>query len=522
MQESLSSSKVVVRSGFFNLLGYGVSVLYMLFLVPVVVGYVGIEQYGLWSLVIAFTGYIGLVDLGMGTSFVPFIARYVSLKSYDDVNKVIQHGLLYYVCLSLVLLAIGYVVSPLLFSLVRIPHAYIESTRTLFLIALVGFSFSTIAGVFGSVLTALQRMETYNILLIAYLVEKFVAITIALMLGYGLPGLMVSDLALTILGLVPLILMTKKYFPYLAFRWMGYDWALMKKLFRFGTQLQISRIAEMIQSHFDKFILSRLFGLSAVSMYDFGSRPSSRLRGLPLTAVSSLIPAISALDAVENRNRIQAALVRSTRYLAIVTVPMFAFFICFAGEIIYVWIGSGFGQAAMTLRLLSVAHLVAVVTGAMALVSQGMGEPEVQMRTTLIQAALNIVLSLTLATMFGFYGAVVGTTVSIVIGGLLLFRWYGKKLIDHPLSMFVRVMVKPLVSVLPSVVVGLVVSQVVQQLLGFHTRAAISVLLAAVAMVFLGLYGGMIVWSKTLSSDDRGFVEGAIPARFMHLLKFVK
>lgn len=520
MQESLSSSKAVVRSAFFNLLGFGVSVLYMLFLVPLVVGYIGIEQYGLWSLILALTGYVGLVDLGIGTSFVPYIARYASLEAYESVNKVIQHGLLFYVCLSLFVVGMGYVLSPWLFSLVRIPAEYLPSARLFFLIALIGFGCSTVAGVFGSVLSAFQRMDIYNILLTAFLVEKFLAILVALVMGYGLLGLMVADLLITVLGLVPLIVMTKKHFPHLTVRWVGYDPGVMKTLLKFGAQLQISRIAETVQAHFDKLILSRFIGLSAVSMYDFGSRPGGRLRALPLTAVSSLIPAISALDAAQDRARIQAALVRSTRYLAIVAVPLFAFFICFAGDIVFIWLGEGYDQAAMTLRLLSFAHVVSVVASAMALISQGMAAPGVQMRTTLIQATLNILLSLVLVMRFGFYGAVVGTTVSVIVGGLLLFAWFGRKLVDRPLTMFVKVIGKPLMSIIPSIVVGVGFITFGGHALGMETRTERGLLLLCVVLIFVTLYGVMIVWSKTVSSDDRGFVEGVVPARLKYLLKF--
>lgn len=520
MQESLSSSKAVVRSAFFNLLGFGVSVLYMLLVLPMVVAHIGIEQYGLWSLVLALSGYVGLVDLGIGTAFVPYIARSMSLESYDDVNKVVQHGVLFYVLLSFVVLALGYSVAPWLFSLVNIPGPYLESARTMLLIALVGFAFSSVAGVFGSVLSALQRMDTYNILLAVFFVEKIAAITIVLRLGYGIMGVMLADLIITALALAPLIVVTRKYFPQLTFRWNGYDSSVMKKLLKFGTQIQVSRIADTVQSHFDKLILSRFVGLPAVSMYDFGSRPSGRLRALPMTAISSLIPAVSALDAVDNIERIRAGLIRSTRYLAIVAVPLFAFFVCFAGEIVFVWLGPGFGQAAMTLRVLSFGHVISVVASAMALVSQGMAEPGVQMKVSLIQSAINVVLSLTLVMAFGFYGAVVGTTISIIIGGLLLFEWYGRRLIDAPLATFMNVTGKPLMSVIPPVIVCLGTVSIASKFPSMDTRVALGLLLLFVALVFGALYGLMIKWSKTLSSDDRGFIERALPLRFKYLLKF--
>lgn len=521
MQESLSSSRAVVRSSFFNLIGFGVSVLYMVLLVPLVVRYVGIDQYGLWTLILALTGYVGLVDLGMGTSFVPYIARYASLGSHDDVNKVIRHGLLFYSCLSVLVIGVGYGISPWLFALVRIPDAYLESARLLFFIALVGFGFSSVAGVFGSVLSALQRMDTYNTVLAVLLIGKFAAIMGALTLGYGLFGLMMADLVVGGLGLVPMVMLTRKHFPRLELRWRGYDPVMMKTLLKFGTQLQISRIADAVQSQFDKLILSRFIGLSAVSMYDFGSRPGGRLRALPLTAVSSLIPAVSALDAEDNKARIQAAWIRSTRYLAIVAAPLFAFFICFADDIVYVWLGDGYRQAALTLRILSCAHVVTVIASATALVSQGMGEPGIQMRSTLIQATLNIILSTTFVYLFGFYGAVAGTTISVVIGSLLLFVWYGRRLVERPFETFFRVTFGPLLSIIPSIIMGLGILLVAERVLGFATRAERGGLLVLVALVFLALYGIMVVWSKTLSSDDRGFIEGVIPSRLKYFLRFL-
>ncbi len=521
MQESLSSSRVVARSAFFNLLGFGISILYMVFLVPLVVRYVGVEEYGLWTLLLALTGYVGLVDLGIGTSFVPYIARYASLGSHDDVNKVILHGLLFYTLFSVLILGIGYFISPWLFALVRIPVPYLESARSLFLVALVGFAFSTIAGVFGSVLNALQRMDSYNIFLSVVLLGKFGAILIALSLGYGLFGLMMADLIVTAASLAPLLVLTRKHFPRLALKWQGYDSVMMKTLLKFGTQLQVSRLAEAIQAHFDKLILSRFIGLSAVSMYDFGSRPGGRLRSLPLTAVSSLVPAVSALDAADNRARILAGLIRSTRYLAIVSVPLFAYFMCFADDVVYVWLGGGFGQAAQTLRILSCAHLVSVIAGAMALVSQGMGQPGVQMRTTLIQAILNIVLSIVLVILFGFYGAVAGTTISAVVGSLLLFAWYGRRLIDRPLTAFVKATFGPALSIVPSLIVGGGMVLALEHLVGLETRAERGALLVLVALVFLILYAVMLVRSGTLSSDDRAFAEGIMPTRLKYLLRYL-
>jgi O-antigen/teichoic acid export membrane protein len=520
MQDHLASSKVVVRSGFFNLLGYGASALYMLLILPLIVGYVGIEEYGLWTLVLALSGYVGLMDLGIGTSFVPYIARYVSLASYDEVNKVVQHGLLFYVGISLIVVAAGYAVAASLFSLVNLPAAYLESARLMFLLALLGFAFSSVAGVFGSVLTALQRVDAFNALLVGFLLLKLATIAVVLELGYGLMGVMWADLTITIISIVPFVIMARKFVPQLSLRWSGYDAPLMRSLIGFGTKLQVSRIADIVQAHFDKLILSRFVGLSAVSMYDFGSRPGGRLRALPLTAIASLVPAVSALNATDEAGRIRAAVVRSTRYLAIVAVGMFAFFLCFAGQFVEVWLGSGFERAAMVLRVLSLGHLVGVVASAMSFAAQGMGKPEIQMHTTLVQAVLNVLLSLGLVSVYGFYGAVAGTSISAIVAGLLFFSWFGRRLVDRPMTVLLTSMGKPLLSVIPAAAVGFAMITGADFLGVPESRMERGVLLALMAILFAGTYVIALILLKTLTADDKGFVEAVTPSRFRFILRF--
>ena len=92
----LSSSRVVVRSGLFNIAGFLASAVYMVMLVPMAKGFLGNEQYGLWTAVLAITGYIGLADLGLSTSFVTYLARFVAQGDLRSANRVITHGLLFY------------------------------------------------------------------------------------------------------------------------------------------------------------------------------------------------------------------------------------------------------------------------------------------------------------------------------------------------------------------------------------------------------------------------------------------
>jgi O-antigen/teichoic acid export membrane protein len=519
MQGHLASSKVVVKSAFYNLLGFGASILYIVFLVPVVVGHIGVEQYGLWSIVLALTGYVGLADLGLSASFVKYVAEYVSLNEYARVNKVIQQGALFYLCLTLVMITIGPFLFSFVYTLLKIPSAQFGLASNAFMLSLVNFGVSSVAGVLASALTGIQRTDVFNRLVIASFVARYIAIVAVLVNGYGLLGFMIADLAVGAAFIVPLWFATKRYCPYVSLRFAGYDHGLMKSLLRFGFQLQISRFAELVQAQFDKLLITRYVNLGGVSMYDFGSRPLGRIRSLPVTAVSALVPAVSSLHAERDATRINAALVRGTKYLFIFGLPVFVFSVCFAHELIRVWLGDGFDNAALTLQILAPGYFVGVVVSVLALVSQGKGEPKYQMYAMMVQAGLNIVLSFILITSFGFFGAVSGTAVASVVGGLLFFHWYGKRLMDRPLSRLFGIAAKPLVSVALSVLACEGVASLMHASSVFGSRFGSLLIVVIAGLIFLILYVILLIATKVLTSDDRAFFINIIPSKFAHLLR---
>ncbi len=519
MDRSLASSSVVVQNAFFNLLGYGASALYAFLLIPMIVSYVGVEQFGLWSLVVALTGYIGLADLGLSTSFVKYIAEYASLDRPDDVNKVVLHGFVFYMGVSLVVLVAGYLLFPFLYSVLKISSVHFTLAYTIFMLSLLSFGAASTITVVASVLSGIQRNDVLNIVMTCMLLVKFLAIWFVLHRGFGLVGLTLADLLVTAVTIGPLVVVTKRYYVPLSMRFFRYDRVVMKKLLKFGSQLQVSRVAEIVQSQFDKLLLTRFIGLSAVSLYDFGSRPLGRLRALPLTAITSIVPAVSALEAAEDAVRIRAAVLRSTRYMIVLALPMFAFALCFSGEILTVWLGNSLPQSALTMSIFSIAYLANVVMGPLALASQGTGQPQYQMKAMLIQVVLNIVLSTLFVMLAGYYGAVAGTTTAMITGTLIFLNWYGKKLWESPASTVAQLVSKPLVSVAPSIIGALAAHRLVIEIFLLHSRLGRGIALVIAAVTFFPIYVLMLRWTKTLSDDDRIFVKNVLPLRMRNRLR---
>lgn len=63
---------------------------------PIIVRKLGSERYGIWMLVFSLVEYLWLFDLGFNTAVTQFVAKYRARNEPDQINRVINTGLLYF------------------------------------------------------------------------------------------------------------------------------------------------------------------------------------------------------------------------------------------------------------------------------------------------------------------------------------------------------------------------------------------------------------------------------------------
>src|SRR5512140_3867590 len=69
---------------------------------PYILHKLGPERYGIWALVFSLVEYLWFFDLGFNTSVTQFVAKYRARNEPDQINRVINTGLLYFCAVALV------------------------------------------------------------------------------------------------------------------------------------------------------------------------------------------------------------------------------------------------------------------------------------------------------------------------------------------------------------------------------------------------------------------------------------
>ena len=194
-----SISHKIVNNTLFNILGRICSITILLFVTPYIIGHIGIIKYGIWGIIGVLTSYCALLDFGIGTSFVKYIAEYTSKKDYERANCVVNTGVAYYSVLGAVIASLVIIFTRQLVHFLNISPDLENEIVPVIALGIIAFAVNSALSPFASVQTSLQRMDITNKVLIVMSIIRVIGIVYVLESGYGLLGLMVNNALVLVL-----------------------------------------------------------------------------------------------------------------------------------------------------------------------------------------------------------------------------------------------------------------------------------------------------------------------------------
>jgi len=424
-----SLTQVVITNTAFNILGKSWGIIIALFLTPYTISCIGVERYGVWALVSVVTSYFGLLDLGIGSSYVKYIAEYHTKRDCLQINRIVNSGLAFYGVFMAVVLALAYFFMPQILAILKIPPALSQEVTFVFWVGIFTFCVSNAASSFVAVQSGLQRMDIYNKVSLAVSIPYALGTVLALEMGYGLRGLIVVSAITMVLAGAANAIAAFRLLPELELSPKYYSWHTFKTLFSYGSKLQIARVSSTVSMQIDKILLTYYLTLGMVTMFQLASAIIEQAKAIPLLFLGALIPAFAELDARQEHGKITDNYIRGTKYVTLLSFPLFSMLIVSAGPLLLAWMGKGYGQAAILVRILAVGWALAVISGVRSAVLQAINRPGIEMRAGLIAAVFNIPLSIILIKTFGFSGAALGTTIALAASG-----WYGFERLNRELK----------------------------------------------------------------------------------------
>jgi len=499
-----SVSQKIFRNTTWNILAKILRILTFLFLIPFMIHHVGTVRYGIWITLFAFVEYFTFLDLGFGAAAIKYTADYYAQKDPLNIGRIVSATVLFHSLIIPPVVCLLFLTGHVLRFFHVSPQYFAESLFVLKAV-LVIFAFNHVTSVFRNILIGLQRMDIQNTCEIIHTLLYAIGTVVVLKTGFGLKGLILLVGGLRLFLSISQGLLVFKLVPEIKAGLKRLDSKIFKDFFRYGIKLQFTSFAGFFNLYLDKILIGHFLRIELVTFYELGAKIAMLIQILPSFFSAPLIPASAELAATNDKKRLVAIHLKGSRYITLIAAPVSSFMIVMAPVIMAVWMGSmEYLNANLALRILSVGYFFGIITLVVRAMGRGIGILQYEMYAAGFMAVANLVLSITLILTIGFTGALMGTSLAMTVGNILLLYRFNRYMGVPFLEFMKRSIGKPIMcaAVAGTVTFWLQGFLSNSYLLLSPVRLNLVITLMITGTVFSGIYGiGLVLTSAVGRSD---------------------
>jgi O-antigen/teichoic acid export membrane protein len=199
------------------------------------------------------------------------------------------------------------------------------------------------------------------------------------------------------------------------------DRATMRRVRGYSLDAFLAMVAGRACVQSGAVIAGLALGETAVTYFGIASRLVEFAKALLRTATNTLTPAISSLEAAGDTAAIRRLFLRGTRWVLYLILPVHLGLVVFGQPFLTIWMGDArYAERCYPPLVILASTLTLVVAQSVASrVLYGTGRLRGFARMAMVEAAVNVALSVTLCVHFGLVGLAIG----VAVPNLLMCLW---------------------------------------------------------------------------------------------------
>ncbi len=404
-------------------IGRAVALLAWLAITPVVFHALSREQFGVWSLFFALTGYLGSLDLGLAQVTLRASAAAHARGADAEAGEYATLAVLGYAALAIAWLALTPLVADPLLAFLRLPDDVRAGARFALVMGPIVFGAVGLANVTLSIAQGVGRFDLANAITLVSALGQVGGILFALRSGRGLEGVLVATAAGWTLAFLVGLAVARRAAP--GFRWAPPQRALRRlgETVRFGGPMQLANAVAVFHQQVDKLLLTRAGALAAVGPYELGLRVSTASAMVPYLMLQAMLPEASALHARGEPARLRELFVRTHRYVLVASAALLAASWGGADRLFHAWLGGANEAGALALRGLAVALATALWAGTSSNTARAIGRTDLEAEYAIGALLVHVAAALALVPRWSLAGALV----SLCAGNALAGLWFATR-----------------------------------------------------------------------------------------------
>ncbi len=438
-----SRPRSILSSALWNLSSMAWSMAALFFLTPFLVRHIGENGYGFYILLTTVSGFLGLMNLGLGEATLRYVAYYHSRNDEEGINRVVGSTLFVYLLMGITASTGLYHAADYLVGFLDPADISRSLATELFRITCAAFCVRFVSGPFFAIPQAVLRYDITSRLLIAENVVRVAGSFYVVNKGFGIHGLIFLNLFLAVFFLIITFIAAGRVMP--GIRLMPFpERKGLKEIFNYGIFSFLSQMVGIAWQYTDRMLLGILVGTGAVAYFSVPQELVLRFLGIGASAGAVLMPKFSS---IRDKERLCFLYLNSTAILMTVTFVIFTPLAVLFRDFIRLWVSPEF--AAQSGFIGTILAASCVVRGAFIPYQElfrGIGKPQYHLVITILSSATILIADLILIPAHGLAGAGYAFCLSPVWGIACIFFVYRRIFHMKSLESLIRLVFIPMIT----------------------------------------------------------------------------
>ena len=460
-----------------------------IFYTPMYMRYLGTTDYGINSLVQSIMGYIGMLNLGLGSAMVRYTVRYRTEGKIEEEKSLNGMFLVIFSIIMLVSIFIGiyvYCMLPNMFA-EKFTVEELIKTKKVFAITMIGTAISFPVSVFSTNISSRERFLYQRVLGLLKMVITPVVGAILMTNGFGIVAVVSVTIILGLINNIFDIIYALKIGMRLKFK--NFDFEILKDISKYSFYIFLNIIIDRVYWGTDRIIIGKFIGPLAVGIYSIASVFNNIYMSLSTAISGVLFPRINKLVVEEKYDHLSDMFIRIGRIQYILLGLISSGFIVFGNEFIYLWLGKGYTEVYKIALWIMIPLTIPLIQNTGIAIMQARNQHQFRSVVYFFIAILNIVVSILLVKNYGAIGCAIATGISFTLGNVVIINIYYWKKVDIDIPLFWKNVFKMSIPVVITMIVGYGLNYLINEygIVTFILKGSIYVIVYVILMWLIGM-----------------------------------
>ena len=381
-----------------------------LLLTPFVIHALGDKEYGLYTLIGAFVGYLSVLDLGLNNAIIRYVAQYRVQKDEKSQENFLATSLIIYCAIAVLLTVLGslfYFNLDYFFSK-SLTIEELHKAKIMLIILVFNIAFTLPGGAFTGICSGYEKFIFPRILSILKVIIRTITLIFILHFGSNSIGVVVLD---TIVNLV--FILTTIWYTFfklkVKIKLHQWDFSFVKEIFKYSFWIFLFALVYQFQWRTGQVILGSTTNTTIVAIFGVGV-----MLGVYFTTFGNIINSLllpKAVQAVYNNvsNEVLTdQMIKVGRISYLLLIYVFGAFLLTGQDFIKLWIGELYLPAYWIALSIMAVYIVPIAQGYSHAILDAKKMLRFKSLTFLLFSIIGAVLGYFLSKKYGMYGMISG------------------------------------------------------------------------------------------------------------------